>query len=86
MYVPRLSELFGSDFAPKRQQPSQVRACLQGGRITLAMGLTNGIHGTLISTLFDLNLKEKPKVDAHLQCPLQDSGTMYPYLLEKWIL
>ena len=29
---------------------------------------------------------EKPKVDAHLQYPLQDSGTMYPYLLEKWIL
>ena len=46
----------------------------------------HGIHGTLISTLFVLNIKEKPKVDPHCQYPLQDSGTMYPYLLEKWIL
>ena len=48
----------------------------------LVINYTNvihGIHGTLISTLFVLNLKEKPKVDAHLQYPLQDSGTMYPY-------
>ena len=35
----RLLELFGSDFAPNRQQPFQIRACLQGGRITLANGL-----------------------------------------------
>lgn len=40
----------------------------------------------LISTLFALNVKEKPKVDAHLQYQLQDSGIMYPYLLGKWIL
>ena len=42
VYVPRcrLLELSGADFAPNRQQPFQIRACLQGGRITLANGLT----------------------------------------------
>ena len=46
----------------------------------------NTFTETLISTLFALNMKEKPKVDAHLQYQLQDSGIMYPYLLGKWIL